>query len=316
MRNGSSVMLPARVRSASARALDRFPVHRPRVEVGWRLMRPGLGRAVCLASLLVLVGFIATSAFSSPRSSASPVIRLYVCGDRAFDYTTRKCTRDQRGEAVVTRFVACYAAISGHPSGESKDPGLTANWLYGGDGMPGGKFGTFSDGSILISLYANAETGSFGPQSIYDAGTPPRPEGEPIVPGGIYRCIVRAGNRVTSARIKSVGPTGNLVDAMICSDKTSRQRLCQRDEDGATLPVGSRIVCDAIYPDATAHEADLTVVDASGATVGKPLRLGIGRALWIAQNRTEPITHAGRITCRFGLDGMVLAQREVRIGAG
>ncbi len=71
-----------------------------------------------------------------------------------------------------------------------------------------------------------------------------------------------------------------------------------------------------MFPDSIDHEAEITVVNANGATVGKPLRLALLNPVYEVWERTDTVASVGQETCLFGLDGKILAKREMQIRAG
>jgi hypothetical protein len=136
------------------------------------------------------------------------------------------------------------------------------------------------------------------------------------MPGGRYECRYTSGTSTATAYVISSGPVGPIVNTAICDERNARRfgttnfRICQRDDDGAIIPLASSIVCNAVYPQA-GHTYTTHIVDEAGNNVIEASVGELSEPLIQTQKRYGPILISGRYRCLFSLDGNVVTEKAI-----
>jgi hypothetical protein len=226
--------------------------------------------------------------------------KLRVCAYPAFSLADRRCTHDQRKGVLLTGKFACSVSFDVRRAGR-----LHARMTYQG---------------VVVHQYSTRalDTGPWTAWISENAGAIP-------LPGGRWGCRFSFGSAHVRARFRSVGPTGPVLGAAVCSAKHSffyahhRIRQCKADESARPIPATDRILCSALFVLQTGKRGEVQLL-ADGQDAAKPdvERVPAPLSLWwtpfAPAHPTGDGTFApGAYVCRFSVDGAAVVEKPFQI---
>ncbi|CAN5898109.1 hypothetical protein BH23ACT11_BH23ACT11_27730 [soil metagenome] len=167
---------------------------------------------------------------TSAAVATSAIRELRVCGEEDYDSDEQVCTVDRSEKTVSSNEFYCTAHVDIEP-GET----VTAKWQYEGEevftvDVP------IAGGGADLPLHAFL---TLGPQDN---------------PAGEYRCVINAGGEEASARLRSGGPEGRVVNVAVCLAEDlvavgEATEVCHEDASGQGFDEPEELACSATYTD-------------------------------------------------------------------
>jgi hypothetical protein len=259
--------------------------------------------AVSRFVLAVAVAFTFACGAQATTLSAGPHFTdVRLCTYPNYSHLSQRCTRDEGATAALSSAFFCsYTLLSQSPETVSVD--FTYN------GVPFKAIKLHDPGGSPYSGSVDVNTGGGLPE-----------------PGGRYKCVVRAGSAQASAEVRSLGPTGFIVDTAVCSGATARRvrtkkdfPVCQQDESAAPIRaadgVGS-VVCNAIFTHEIAHQAWITLLR-DDVVIGEStfwIWAPITQAYIERPSKSHPgQLRPGNYTCRYMLSALQVVNQTFTV---
>jgi hypothetical protein len=257
-----------------------------------------------LAAGLAVVSAVAWWSSSSSASRAQPAAsheaaapalsKGMVCSVELFNRRLGRCTRDTRATALSTNHWRCSVNVALE---HSADIGFGA---------------TFDGGRLDLWQPLHLSAGHYPVWFGYVSHS------NLPLPGGRWACSFTLGSTTVTVPFRSDGPTGEVVDMVVCAEQDTTGGACRTDQSVAGLPTTKYVHCNAFVTHHAGSVATVEFVDGAGHIVSSsaaPLadKLGPVEAVHPGPYPSSEWT-PGAYSCRVLVDGKLAATKAFTVG--